>query len=58
MQVRDVDALRRELEDSGVDIVEPPADKPWGLRETQVQDHDRVKLIIVQMPKEHPFQGP
>jgi predicted enzyme related to lactoylglutathione lyase len=58
LQVRDVDAVRRELEDSGVDIVEAPVDKPWGLREMRVQDPDGVELIIVEVPKDHPLRRP
>jgi predicted enzyme related to lactoylglutathione lyase len=58
LQVRDVDAVGRELEDSGVDIVEAPADKPWGLREMQVQDPDGVRLVIVEVPKDHPLRRP
>jgi predicted enzyme related to lactoylglutathione lyase len=58
LQVRDVDAVRRELEDSGVDIVEAPVDKPWGLCEMRVQDPDGVELIIVEVPKEHPLRRP
>ena len=30
LQVRDVNAVGRELEGSKVDIVEAPVDKPWG----------------------------
>jgi predicted enzyme related to lactoylglutathione lyase len=58
LQVRDVDAVRRELEDSGVDIVEAPVDKPWGLREIRLQDPDGVELIIVEVPKDHPLRRP
>jgi predicted enzyme related to lactoylglutathione lyase len=57
LQVRDVDAVGRELEDS-VDIVEAPADKPWGLREMRVQDPDGVRLVIVEVPKDHPLRHP
>jgi predicted enzyme related to lactoylglutathione lyase len=57
LQVRDVDAVGRELEDS-VDIVEAPADKPWGLREMRVQDPDGVRLVIVEVPKDHPLRRP
>jgi predicted enzyme related to lactoylglutathione lyase len=32
LQVRDVDAVGDELEGAGVDIIELPTDKPWGLR--------------------------
>ena len=58
LQVRDVNAVGRELEDSGVDIVEAPVDKPWGLREMRVQDPDRVRLVIVAVPKDHPLWRP
>ena len=58
LQVRDVDAVRRELEDSGVDPIEPPVDKPWGLREMRVQDPDGVRLVIVEVPKDHPLRRP
>jgi catechol 2,3-dioxygenase-like lactoylglutathione lyase family enzyme len=58
MQVRDVDAVGHELDEAGVAIVEPPIDKPWGLREMRVQDPDGVKLIIVEVPKVHPLRHP
>ena len=58
MQVRDVDAVGHELDEAGVAIVEPPIDKPWGLREMRVQDPDGVKLIIVEVPKDHPLRHP
>jgi predicted enzyme related to lactoylglutathione lyase len=58
LQVRDVNAVGRELEDSGVDIVEAPVDKPWGLREMRVQDPDGVRLVIVEVPKVHPLRRP
>src|SRR5215213_8570995 len=32
LQVRDVDALGHELQEAAVGIIEPPIDKPWGLR--------------------------
>jgi catechol 2,3-dioxygenase-like lactoylglutathione lyase family enzyme len=58
LQVRDVDAVGRELEDTRVEIVEPPIDKPWGLREMRVQDPDGVRLVIVEVPKNHPLRRP
>jgi predicted enzyme related to lactoylglutathione lyase len=56
LQVPDVDAVRDELEEAGVDIVEPPTDKPWGLREMQVQDPDGLKIVIVEVPEAHPLR--
>ncbi len=58
LQVRDVYAVGRELEDAGVDIVERPVDKPWGLREMRVEDPDGVRLVIVEVPKDHPLRRP
>ena len=58
LQVRDVNAVGRELENSGVDIVEAPVDKPWGLREMRVQDPDGVRLVILEVPKDHPLRRP
>src|SRR5919112_2764061 len=58
LQVRDVDAVGRKLEDSEVEIVEAPVDKPWGLREMRVQDPDGVRLVIVEVPKVHPLRHP
>ena len=57
-QVRDVDAVGEELEDAGVDIVEAPVDKPWGLREMRIEDPDGVRLVIVEVPKNHPLRRP
>ncbi len=56
LQVRDVDAAGRELEEAGVDIIEPPTDKPWGLREMQIRDPDGLKIVIVEVPENHPLR--
>jgi len=58
LQVRDVDAVGRELEDAGVDVVERPVDKSWGLREMRVKDPDGVRLVIVEVPEVHPLRRP
>jgi predicted enzyme related to lactoylglutathione lyase len=51
LQVRDVDALRHELEEAGVDIIELPTDKPWGLREMQIRDPNGLSIMIVKVPR-------
>jgi predicted enzyme related to lactoylglutathione lyase len=56
LQVRDVDAVGLELEEAGVDIIEPPTDKPWGLRETQIRDPDGMRIVIVEVPETHPLR--
>ena len=55
LQVRDVNAVGRECGDAGVEIIEPPTDKPWGLREMQIRDPDGLKLVIVEVPENHPL---
>jgi len=56
LQVRDVDALGDELEEVGVVVIEPPTDKPWGLREMQVRDPDGLSIVIVEVPETHPLR--
>jgi predicted enzyme related to lactoylglutathione lyase len=56
LQVRDVDAVGLELEEAGVDIMEPPTDKPWGLREMQIRDPDGLRILIVEVPENHPLR--
>jgi predicted enzyme related to lactoylglutathione lyase len=58
VQVRDVGAVGRELEEARVDIVEAPVEKPWGLREMRIQDPDGVRLVIVEVPEDHPLRRP
>ena len=58
LQVRDVDAVGRKLKNAGAEIIEAPVDKPWGLREMRIQDPDGVRLIIVEVPKDHPLRRP
>ena len=56
LQVRDVDAAGRDLEEVGVDIIEVPTEKPWGLREMQVRDPDGLSIVIVEVPETHPLR--
>jgi predicted enzyme related to lactoylglutathione lyase len=56
LQVRDVDAVGQELEGTGVDIIELPTDKPWGLREMQIRDPDGLRIVIVEVPENHPLR--
>jgi uncharacterized glyoxalase superfamily protein PhnB len=56
LQVRDVDAVGHELEQAGVDVIELPTDKPWGLREMQIRDPERLSIVIVEVPETHPLR--
>lgn len=56
LQVRDVDAVHEHLGAHGIEIVEDPVDKPWGLREMRALDPDGVSLVIIEIPEEHPLR--
>jgi predicted enzyme related to lactoylglutathione lyase len=56
LQVRDVNAVECEFGDAGVEIIEPPTDKPWGLREMQIRDPDGLRIVIVEVPENHPLR--
>ncbi len=58
LQVRDVDAMGHKLKAAGVEILDLPVDKPWGLREMRIQDPDGVRLVIVEVPTSHPLRRP
>lgn len=56
LQVRDIDAEWERLSRLGVDEVEAPVDKPWGLREARLRDPDGVLLVLIQVPADHPLR--
>ena len=56
LQVRDVDAEHERLAALGVEVVAPPVDEPWGLREARVRDPDGLLLVLVETPPEHPLR--
>jgi predicted enzyme related to lactoylglutathione lyase len=56
LQVRDVDAVGRRLEDAGVEVLERATDKPWGLREMAIRDPDGMRVVIVEVPENHPLR--
>ena len=46
LPVADVDATYAEPRASGANIVDPIADKPWGLRQFTVEDQDRNRFYV------------
>lgn len=56
LQVRDLERLHAELAAKAVEVLEPPADKPWGLREMRIRDPDGVGILLVQIPDDHPLR--
>lgn len=55
LQLPDVDDAFARLR-AEVEVVEPPIDKPWGLREARIKDPDGVLLVLVQVPDTHPLR--
>ena len=56
LQVRDLAAAYRQLAGAGVDIVDGPERKPWGLDEMWIRDPDGVSIVVVQVPEDHPLR--
>jgi catechol 2,3-dioxygenase-like lactoylglutathione lyase family enzyme len=56
LQVRDVVAERDRLLALGVEIVRAPAHEPWGLIEMTILAPDGVRIIMVEVPEDHPIR--
>lgn len=56
LQVADAGAACAELAAAGVEIVEWPDRKPWGLIEAVVHDPDGLELVVIETPIDHPLR--
>lgn len=56
LQVRDVQQEHRRLLAAGVRVLREPQQEPWGLIEAWIQDPDGLRLILVQVPDDHPLR--
>ena len=56
LQVRDLAAAVAELKSAGVAIDKEPRLEPWGLRESWLSDPDGIKIVLVEIPPEHPMR--
>jgi len=56
LQVRDVHAEHARLAAAGVPIMREPAVEPWGLTEMHIEDPDGVRIIMVEVPADHPLR--
>ncbi|HEX2133710.1 MAG TPA: VOC family protein [Actinophytocola sp.] len=56
LQVRDLDATARELAERGVPIVREPREEPWGLLEMWIADPDGLRIVLVEIPGNHPLR--
>ncbi|MFG2129419.1 VOC family protein [Streptomyces sp. NPDC048751] len=56
LQVADADAAHDELRAKGVEIVRPPVKEPWGLIEMWIADPDGTRIVLVEVPADHPLR--
>jgi predicted enzyme related to lactoylglutathione lyase len=56
LQVRDVHAEYQRLAAAGVRILRNPRAEPWGLTEMWIEDPDGVRIVLVQVPADHPLR--
>lgn len=56
LQVRDVGAEHARLTALGVPVLRPPRLEPWGLIELWIADPDGVRIVLVQVPADHPLR--
>jgi catechol 2,3-dioxygenase-like lactoylglutathione lyase family enzyme len=56
LQVRDVRAEHERLSTAGVRVVRGPATEPWGLTEMWIEDPDGVRIVMVEVPADHPLR--
>ena len=56
MEVRDVHTEHDRLLDAGVTILREPRQEPWGLLELWIADPDDVRIVLVEIPDDHPLR--
>jgi predicted enzyme related to lactoylglutathione lyase len=56
LQVRDVDAEHERLAAAGVRVLRGPVTEPWGLIEMWIEDPDVVRIVLVEVPADHPLR--
>jgi len=56
LQVRDVHAEHDRLVADGVRVLREPAREPWGLIEMWIEDPDGVRIVLVEVPADHPLR--
>jgi catechol 2,3-dioxygenase-like lactoylglutathione lyase family enzyme len=56
MQIREVHAEHRRLLDAGASIRREPRLEPWGLLEMWIEDPDKVPIVMVEIPEDHPLR--
>jgi len=56
LQVSDVEREYVRLLAEGVPVLREPRQEPWGLVEMWLEDPDGLRLVLVQVPDDHPLR--
>ncbi|MEU6795855.1 VOC family protein [Nonomuraea wenchangensis] len=56
LQVRDVAAEEARLRQAGVEVLREARREPWGLVELWIADPDGHRLVLVEVPPDHPLR--
>ncbi len=56
IQVRDIRAEHRRLVEAGVRVLREPEREAWGLVEMWIADPDGLRIVLVEIPAEHPLR--
>jgi predicted enzyme related to lactoylglutathione lyase len=56
MQIRDVAAEEERLRRAGVTVLREARTEPWGLIELWIADPDGHRIVLVQVPADHPLR--
>ena len=56
LQVRDVRAEHERLAAAGVHVLRGPQTEPWGLIEMWIEDPDGIRIVLVEVPADHPLR--
>ena len=56
LQVRDVRAEHERLTAARVAVAREPRQEPWGLIEMSIEDPDGVRIVLVEIPADHPLR--
>jgi Glyoxalase/Bleomycin resistance protein/Dioxygenase superfamily len=56
IQVRDMQGEYRRLLKAGVLILREPREEAWGLMEMWIADPGGVRIVLVEVPDDHPLR--
>jgi predicted enzyme related to lactoylglutathione lyase len=56
LQVRDVRHEEERLRRAGVTVLREPRQEPWGLVEMWIADPDGHRIVLVEVPPDHPLR--